>query len=89
MLYPILVEYYVWFSLLLLAVTWFTRQSKPKTRTNLIYGYGMIATLGFVLAFDWVAGVIFGLIVLELGRLLRAWLNKKEAQLKSTPEDKD
>lgn len=89
MLYPILVEYYVWFSLLLLAITWFTRQSKPKTRTNFMYGYGMIAVLGFVLAFNWVAGIIFGLIVLELGRLFRAWLNKKEAQLNSGPEEKD
>ncbi|WP_111639309.1 hypothetical protein [Marinomonas shanghaiensis] len=82
MLYPILVEYYVWFSLLLLAVTWFARQSKPATRTNLMYGYGMIATLGFVLGFDWVAGIIFGLLVLEVGRLFKAWLDKKQAQLK-------
>ncbi|MCB5161323.1 hypothetical protein [Marinomonas algarum] len=82
MLYPMLVEHYVWFSLLLLGVTWFTRQSKPATRTNLLYGYGMIAVLGFVLAFDWVAGIIFGLLVLELGRVLKTWLNKKEAELK-------
>ncbi|UTW00811.1 hypothetical protein KDW99_06710 [Marinomonas rhizomae] len=82
MLYPILVEYYVWFSILLLGVTWFARQTKPATRTNLMYGYGMIAALGFVLGLDWVAGVIFGLLVLELGRLFKAWLDKKESQLK-------
>ena len=85
MLYPILVEYYVWFSILLLGVTWFARQAKPKTRTNLMYGYGMIAALGFVLGLDWVAGVIFGLLVLELGRLFKAWLDKKESQLKNKP----
>ena len=82
MLYPILVEYYVWFSILLLAVTWFARQAKPTTRTNLMYGYGMIAALGFVLGLDWVAGIIFGLLVLEVGRLFKAWLDKKESQLK-------
>ena len=83
MLYPILVEYYVWFSILLLGVTWFARQSKPSTRTNLFYGYGMIAALGFVLGLDWVAGIIFGLLVLEVGRLFKAWLDKKESQLKN------
>lgn len=83
MLYPILVEYYVWFSILLLGVTWFARQSKPSMRTNLFYGYGMIAALGFVLGLDWVAGVIFGLLVLEVGRLFKAWLDKKQSQLKS------
>ena len=81
MLYPILVEYYVWFCLLLLGVTWFTRQSKPTTRTNLLYGYGILAALGFVLGFDWMAGVVFGLLVLELGRVFKAWLDKKESQL--------
>jgi hypothetical protein len=82
MLYPILVEYYVWFSLLLLSVTWFTRQAKPSTRTNLLYGYGILTTLGFVLAFDWMAGVVFGLLVLELGRVFKVWLDRKESQLK-------
>jgi len=82
MLYPILVEYYVWFSLLLLGVTWFARQSKPATRTNLMYGYGMVAVLGFLLGLDWVAGIIFGLLVLEAGRVFKAWLDKKESQLK-------
>lgn len=82
MLYPMLVEYYVWFGLLLLAVTWFTRQAKPETRRNLMYGYGMIVVLGFLLGFDWVAGVIFGLLVLELGRVFKGWLDKKESQLK-------
>lgn len=82
MLYPMLVEYYVWFSLLLLGVTWFARRATPTLRTNLFYGYGIIAALGFVLGLDWVAGVIFGLLVLELGRLFKAWLNKKESQLK-------
>ena len=78
MLYPILLENYVWFSLALLCITWFTRQRKPKVRTNLLYGYGMIAVIGFLLALDWMAGVVFGLIVLELGRSLKMWLNKKE-----------
>ncbi len=82
MLYPILVEYYVYFGLLLLGVTWFARQAKPSLRTNLFYGYGMIVALGFLLSLDWVAGVIFGLLVLELGRLFKAWLDKKEQQLK-------
>ncbi|MEL0637114.1 MULTISPECIES: hypothetical protein [Marinomonas] len=82
MLYPILVEHYVWFSLALLCITWFTRQHKPKVRTNLMYGYAMIATIGFLLALHWVAGVIFGLIFLELGRLFKVWLDKKEQQLK-------
>ena len=77
-----LVEHYVLFSLLLLGVTWLARQSKPATRTNLMYGYGMIATLGFLLGFDWMAGIIFGLLVLEVGRLFKAWLDKKESQLK-------
>jgi len=77
-----LVEHYVWFSLFLLGVTWFARQSKPAKRTNRMYGYGMIATLGFLLGFDWVAGIIIGLLVLEVGRLFKAWLKKKESQLK-------
>ncbi|MGB7392181.1 hypothetical protein [Marinomonas sp.] len=82
MLYPILVENYVWFGLALLCITWFTRQHKPKTRTNLMYGYGMLIVVGFLLALDWVAGVIFGLIVLELGRTFKQWLDKKERQIK-------
>ncbi len=82
MLYPILIEHYVWFGLLLLGVTWFTRQATPKIRTNLIYGYGMLVALGFVLALDWMAGVVFGLLVLELGKVLKRWLDNKEAQLK-------
>jgi hypothetical protein len=47
-----------------------------------MYGYGMIAVLGFLLGLDWVAGIIFGLIVLEAGRVFKAWLDKKESQLK-------
>ncbi|MCV2403309.1 hypothetical protein OFY17_10495 [Marinomonas sp. C2222] len=87
MLYPILVEHYIWFSLLLLAVTWWTRREAPNSRTNFIYGYGMLATLGFVLAFDWMAGVVFGLLCLEVGRVFKAWLNKKEASLKEKSGD--
>ena len=82
MLYPILVEYYVWFGLALLCLTWFTRQHTPKARTNFLYGYGLIMVVGFLLALDWVAGVIFGLIVLEVGRTFKQWLNKKEQQIK-------
>lgn len=82
MLYPILIEYYVWFGLLLIGATWFTRQANPKTRTNLIYGYGMLVALGFVLALDWMAGVVFGLLILEFGRVFKSWLDKKESQLK-------
>lgn len=82
MLYPILVEYYIWFSLFLLGVTWFTRQSTPEKRTNFMYGYGMIATLGFLLSLDWVAGIVFGLIVLELGRSLKRYLDKKASAFK-------
>ncbi|MBR7889005.1 hypothetical protein J9B83_08590 [Marinomonas sp. A79] len=83
MLYPMLVEHYVWFSLLLLGVTWFARQKNPETRQNLMYGYGMVAVLGFVLGFEWwVGGVIFGLLVLEAGRVFKGWLDKKESQLK-------
>lgn len=82
MLYPMLVEHYVWFSLLLLGITWYGRRAKPSTRTNLMYSYGMVATLGFLLGLDWVAGIVFGLLVLEAGRLFKAWLDKKESQLK-------
>ncbi|AEF54121.1 hypothetical protein [Marinomonas posidonica] len=82
MLYPILVEHYVWFGLLLLLVTWFTRKDKPETRSNFMYGYGMIVVLGFLLALDWVAGIMFGLLVLEVGRIFKAWLDRKANQLK-------
>jgi hypothetical protein len=82
MLYPFLLEHYVWFCLLLLAVTWFTRSPTPEKRTNFIYGYGLIATLGVLLALDWMAGVIFGLLVLEVGRVFKAWLDKKANNLK-------
>lgn len=82
MLYPILVEYYVWFSLALLCITWFTRQHKPKTRTNLIYGYAMVSAIGFLLGLKWMAGVVFGLIILEVGRAFKSWLDKKEENLK-------
>lgn len=87
MLYPILVEHYIWFSLLLLAATWGARKETPNSRRNYIYGYGMLSTLGFVLAFDWVAGVIFGLLCLEVGRILKDWLNKQEALLKGKGGD--
>ncbi|REG84321.1 hypothetical protein [Marinomonas pollencensis] len=81
MLYPILVEYYVWFGLALLCLTWFTRQHTPTARSRFMYGYSLIMVLGFLLALDWVAGVIFGLIVLEVGRTFKQWLNKKEQQI--------
>jgi hypothetical protein len=42
----------------------------------------MISVLGFLLALDWVAGVIFGLIVLEVGKVFKQWLDKKQAGLK-------
>ncbi|ADZ92314.1 hypothetical protein [Marinomonas mediterranea] len=82
MLYPILVEYYLWFCFALLGVTWITRKQHPKLRQNLLYLYGMISVLGFLLALDWVAGVIFGLIVLEVGKVFKQWLDKKQAGLK-------
>jgi len=82
MLYPILIEYYLFFCFGLLAITWFCRRQYPQTRQNLVYLYGFIAALGFLLALDWVAGIIFGLLILELGRVLRAFLDKKAAALK-------
>ncbi|OUR64145.1 hypothetical protein A9Q77_12170 [Marinomonas sp. 42_23_T18] len=82
MLYPILLDYYLYFCFALLAITWFGRGANPSLRTNLFYGYGLISALGFLLALDWMGGVIFGLILLELGRHLRRWLDKKAAQLK-------
>jgi hypothetical protein len=82
MLYPILIEYYVWFCLALLLVTWIARSSTPESRTNFMYGYGLIGTLGFLLGLDWVGGIIFGLLVLELGRVFKRWLNRQEAKLK-------
>lgn len=83
MLYPILVEYYLYFGILLLAITWVTRKSKPAQRQNFLYGYGMLIALGFLLSQDWMAGVLFGLLVLELGRVFKFWLDKKEKQIKS------
>lgn len=82
MLYPILLEYYLYFCFTLLAITWFGRAANPGLRKNLFYGYGLIAALGFLLALDWMGGVIFGLMLLELGRHLRSWLDKKAEQLK-------
>ena len=82
MLYPILVEYYLYFCFGLLVVTWFCRRNTPETRKNLLYLYGMISTLGFLLALDWVGGIIFGLLVLELGRVLRKVLDEKAESLK-------
>jgi hypothetical protein len=82
MLYPILLDYYLYFCFALLAITWFSRAANPSLRTNLFYGYGLISALGFLLALDWMGGVIFGLILLELGRQLRRWLDNKAAQLK-------
>lgn len=82
MLYPILLEYYLYFCFALLAITWFSRAANPSLRTNLMYGYGLISALGFLLALDWMGGIIFGLILLELGRQLRRWLDKKAEQLK-------
>ncbi|GAB3484739.1 hypothetical protein [Marinomonas epiphytica] len=83
MLYPILVEYYLYFGILLLAITWLARKRKPELRLNLLYGYGMLIAIGFLLSLDWMGGVIFGLLVLEAGRVFKAWLDKKEKQLKS------
>ncbi|SBS30952.1 hypothetical protein MSP8887_01895 [Marinomonas spartinae] len=82
MLYPILEQYYVVFALLLLVITWFTRQKTPEARRNYLYGYALISVVGFLLGFKWVSGVIFGLIVLEVGRYFKRWLDKKEQQLK-------
>ncbi len=82
MLYPILVEYYVLWCIALLVITWFTRVHQGKVRTNLLYLYGMLGAVGFLLDFEWMGGVIFGLIVLEVGKKLKAWLDKKEAGLK-------
>lgn len=82
MLYPILVEYYVWWCIGLLVITWFTRVHQGQTRTNFLYAYAMLGAVGFLLDFEWMAGVIFGLIVLELGKVFKAWLDKKQANLK-------
>ena len=81
MLYPILVEYYVWWCIALLVVTWFTRVHQGQTRTNFMYAYAMLGAIGFLLDFDWMGGVIFGLIVLEVGKKFKAWLDKKQADL--------
>ena len=81
MLYPILVEYYVWFSSALLCITWCAHQHKLKTRTNLMCVYSIFCLVGFFLALHWMAGVVFGLIVLEIGRLFKMWVDKKAQQL--------
>ncbi len=77
MLYTFLVEYYVWLSIALLCITYFTRKRKPTLRTTLLYSYGLIASLGFLLDFQWVSGVIFGLLLVEVGSLYRAFVNEK------------
>lgn len=81
MLYPILIEYYWYFAIGLLVTTWFCRHTTPETRRNLLYLYGLFIAIGFLLAFDWMAGVIFGLLVLEWGRILRRILDRKAAEL--------
>ena len=81
MLYPILVEYYVWWCIGLLVVTWFTRSGDLVGRRNRMYFYGMLAAIGFVLGFDWMGGVIFGLLVLEVGAVFKRWLDAKQANL--------
>ncbi|SBS26505.1 hypothetical protein MAQ5080_00537 [Marinomonas aquimarina] len=81
MLYPILVEYYVWWCIALLVVTWFTRVHQGQTRSNFMYGYAMLGAIGFLLDFEWMGGVIFGLIVLEVGKKFKAWLDEKQAGL--------
>lgn len=86
MLYPILTENYLYICGLLLLVTWFCRRSNPESRKNMLYLYGFIAAIGFLLAFDWMAGVIFGLLILELGRVLRRFLDKKAADLEKDKE---
>ena len=83
MLYPMLLEYYVFLSIALLILTWLCRAPSPQLRTNLLYLYGMLSTLGFLLALDWMAGIVFGLIVLELGKVFKMWLDKKQANLVS------
>ncbi|TBR40935.1 hypothetical protein CBF23_011035 [Marinomonas agarivorans] len=87
MLYPILIEYYWYFAIGLLVTTWFCRQTTPETRKNLLYLYGFLASLGFLLAFDWMGGVIFGLLVLEWGRVLRGVLDRKADQLNNRKMD--
>ena len=41
----------------------------------------MLGALGFLLDLDWMAGVIFGLLVLEVGKKFKVWLDKKQAGL--------
>lgn len=83
MLYPLLVEYYLFFVLALFIATWFARRATPPTRRTLLFVYGVISLLGFTGMLDWLAGVVFGLLVLELGRSLRAVLDKKLSDLES------
>lgn len=82
MLYPILVEYYLYFGFLLLLTTFIARKDEGESRTNLLYLYGMIIALGFLLSLDWMAGVVFGCLVLEVGRTGKRWLDKKRDALK-------
>jgi hypothetical protein len=75
MLYTILVNYYVEFSVILLIMTFFFRRKKPELRTKLLYFYGLVASLGFLLDLQWVSGVIFGFILIELGGVYRRYVD--------------
>jgi len=77
MLYTILVNYYVEFSIALLIITFFFRRKKPELRTKLLYLYGLIASLGFLLDLQWVSGVVFGFILLEFGSVYRQYVDIK------------
>ncbi|MFT2109667.1 hypothetical protein [Marinomonas sp. 2405UD68-3] len=77
MLYTFLVEYYVWLSVALLCVTFFARKTKPALRSTFLYSYALIASLGFLLDLQWVSGVLFGLLLVEIGRPYRTFINEK------------
>ncbi|WP_191602893.1 hypothetical protein [Marinomonas algicola] len=77
MLYTILVNYYVEFSIALLIITFFFRRKNTELRTKLLYLYGLIASLGFLLDLQWVSGVVFGFILLELGSVYRQYVDIK------------
>lgn len=77
MLYTILVNYYVEFSVALLIMTFFFRRKKPALRSRLLYLYGLVASVGFLLDLQWMSGVIFGFMLIELGGGYRQYVDIK------------
>ncbi|MCZ2722857.1 hypothetical protein O1D97_14880 [Marinomonas sp. 15G1-11] len=86
MLYTFFVEHYVELSIALLIMTFFLRRHKPLTRSKLLYFYGLVASVGFLLDIESIAGVILGFMLIELGSLYRNYVDtniKNKARNKS------